>query len=124
MSEKKTILCFGEVLWDSLPRGIFPGGAPVNVAYHLTQFGHHAVPVTAVGRDFRIFVGLEDLSFPMMTVGACGLMNAVGNLRPKVLAEMCEAVWRGDLSSPRWAACGWSRRMWRKHASSAFLRRA
>lgn len=52
MSEKKTILCFGEVLWDSLPRGIFPGGAPVNVAYHLTQFGHHAVPVTAVGRDF------------------------------------------------------------------------
>ena len=53
--------------------------------------------LTAVGRDFRIFVGLEDLSFPMMTVGACGLMNAVGNLRPRVLAEMCEAVWRGDL---------------------------
>jgi 4-hydroxy-tetrahydrodipicolinate synthase len=55
--------------------------------------------LAAVGRDFRIFVGLEDLSFPMMTVGACGLMNAVGNLRPKVLAEMCEAVWRGDLKS-------------------------
>ena len=53
--------------------------------------------LAAVGRDFRIFVGLEDLSFPMMTVGACGLMNAVGNLRPKVLAEMCEAVWRGDM---------------------------
>ena len=51
----------------------------------------------AVGQDFRIFVGLEDLSFPMMAVGACGLMNAVGNLRPGVLAEMCEAVWRGDL---------------------------
>ena len=28
----------------------------------------------------------------MMAIGACGLMNAVGNLRPKVLAEMCEAV--------------------------------
>ena len=55
--------------------------------------------LAAVGRDFRIFVGLEDLSFPMMTVGACGLMNAVGNLRPKVLAEMCEAVWRGDLAA-------------------------
>jgi 4-hydroxy-tetrahydrodipicolinate synthase len=51
----------------------------------------------AVGTDFRIFVGLEELSFPMMAVGACGLMNAVGNLRPRVLAEMCEAVWRGDL---------------------------
>jgi 4-hydroxy-tetrahydrodipicolinate synthase len=55
--------------------------------------------LAAVGRDFRIFVGLEDLSFPMMTIGACGLMNAVGNLRPGVLAEMCEAVWRGDLTT-------------------------
>ena len=53
----------------------------------------------AVGRDFKIFVGLEDLSFPMMAIGACGLMNAVGNLRPKPLAEMCEAVWRGDLKT-------------------------
>ena len=35
----------------------------------------------------------------MMAVGACGLMNAVGNLKPRVLAEMCEAVWRGDLKS-------------------------
>jgi 4-hydroxy-tetrahydrodipicolinate synthase len=51
----------------------------------------------AVGSDFRIFVGLEELSFPMMAVGACGLMNAVGNLRPRVLSEMCEAVWKGDL---------------------------
>jgi 4-hydroxy-tetrahydrodipicolinate synthase len=55
--------------------------------------------LAAVGTDFRIFVGLEDLSFPMMTVGACGLMNAVGNLQPKALAEMCEAVWRGDLKT-------------------------
>ncbi len=55
--------------------------------------------LAAVGRDFKIFVGLEDLSFPMMAVGACGLMNAVGNLRPKPLAEMCEAVWRGDLKT-------------------------
>lgn len=55
--------------------------------------------LAAVGHDFRIFVGLEDLSFPMMAVGACGLMNAVGNLRPRPLAEMCEAVWRGDLKA-------------------------
>lgn len=55
--------------------------------------------LAAVGHDFKIFVGLEELSFPMMAVGACGLMNAVGNLRPKLLAEMCEAVWRGDLKA-------------------------
>jgi 4-hydroxy-tetrahydrodipicolinate synthase len=55
--------------------------------------------LAAVGHDFRVFVGLEELSFPMMAIGACGLMNAVGNLRPGVLAEMCEAVWRGDLAT-------------------------
>jgi 4-hydroxy-tetrahydrodipicolinate synthase len=55
--------------------------------------------LAAVGHDFKIFVGLEELSFPMMAIGACGLMNAVGNLRPKLLAEMCEAVWRGDLKA-------------------------
>ena len=49
----------------------------------------------------RIFVGLEELSFPGLAVGACGLMNAVGNLRPKVLADMCEAVWRNDLNGAR-----------------------
>jgi 4-hydroxy-tetrahydrodipicolinate synthase len=54
-----------------------------------------------LGNDFRVFVGLEELSFPMMTIGACGLMNAVGNLRPDVLAEMCEAVWASDLPRGR-----------------------
>jgi 4-hydroxy-tetrahydrodipicolinate synthase len=55
----------------------------------------------ALGDDFKIFVGLEELSFPMMTIGACGLMNAVGNLRPGVLAEMCQAVWDSDLATGR-----------------------
>ncbi len=52
----------------------------------------------ALGPDFKVFVGLEELSFPMMAVGACGLMNAVGNLQPRVLADLCEAVWRSDLA--------------------------
>ena len=29
----------------------------------------------------------------MLSIGACGLMNAVGNLRPNILSEMCEALW-------------------------------
>ena len=53
--------------------------------------------VSALGADFKIFVGLEELSYPMMAVGACGLMNAVGNLRPRILADLCEAVWAGDM---------------------------
>jgi 4-hydroxy-tetrahydrodipicolinate synthase len=51
--------------------------------------------------DFRVFVGLEELSFPMMAIGAVGLMNAVGNLNPGVLARMCDAVRDGDLAQGR-----------------------
>lgn len=46
-----TVLCFGEILWDSLPVGLFPGGAPFNVAYHLHNLGADARIVSAVGRD-------------------------------------------------------------------------
>ncbi|KXU36180.1 hypothetical protein AXK12_03970 [Cephaloticoccus capnophilus] len=48
---RPTLLCFGELLWDFLPDGLFPGGAPFNVAYHLHQHGLDARIVTAVGRD-------------------------------------------------------------------------
>jgi len=57
--------------------------------------------LAVLGEDFKVFVGLEELSFPMMAVGACGLMNAVGNLRPAVLAELCDAVWKSDLPRAR-----------------------
>lgn len=45
------ILCFGEILWDFLPAGLFPGGAPFNVGYHLKQHGADVRLVSAVGRD-------------------------------------------------------------------------
>lgn len=47
-----TVACFGELLWDCLPRGLFLGGAPINAAYHLAQQGLDVIPITAVGRDF------------------------------------------------------------------------
>ena len=47
--------------------------------------------------NFKVFVGLEELSFPELAIGAVGLMNAVGNLRPKILADMFQAVWDNDL---------------------------
>lgn len=51
MAERPSVLCFGEVLWDCLPHGRFVGGAPLNVAYHLTKLGSPAWPVTSVGDD-------------------------------------------------------------------------
>lgn len=46
------IVCFGEALWDLLPRGLFLGGAPLNVAYHLSRNGAVSIPFSAVGQDF------------------------------------------------------------------------
>ncbi len=45
------VVCFGEVLWDALPQGLFLGGAPLNVAYHLHRLGSEALMVSAVGED-------------------------------------------------------------------------
>ena len=45
------VLCFGEVLWDRLPDGDVPGGAPMNVAYHLTKLGCTAWLLSSVGDD-------------------------------------------------------------------------
>jgi fructokinase len=45
------VVCFGEVLWDSVPKGLFPGGAPMNIAYHLTRLGTPVAVVSAVGDD-------------------------------------------------------------------------
>ena len=52
-----------------------------------------------LGADFRIFVGLEELSFPMLALGACGLMNAVGNLVPGPVARLYETTARGRSGS-------------------------
>jgi 4-hydroxy-tetrahydrodipicolinate synthase len=57
--------------------------------------------LAAFGPEFRVFVGLEDLSFPMLCIGACGMMNAVGNLAPGKVAALYEAVAAGDLATGR-----------------------
>ena len=73
----------------------------VGMKHAVNDLGFVTECLAALGDDFKVFVGLEELSFPMMTIGACGLMNAVGNLRPDVLAEMCDAVWSSDLAKGR-----------------------
>ncbi|HMC55024.1 MAG TPA: carbohydrate kinase [Gemmatimonadaceae bacterium] len=45
------ILCYGEVLWDALPAGLFLGGAPFNVACHLAGAGARVAMVSRVGVD-------------------------------------------------------------------------
>jgi len=73
----------------------------VGMKHAVNDLGFVSECLGEFGPDFKIFVGLEELSFPMMAVGAVGLMNAVGNLRPNALVELCEAVWNNDLSKAR-----------------------
>lgn len=45
------VVCFGEILWDILPSGDEAGGAPMNVAYHLTKHGVRTALVSRIGHD-------------------------------------------------------------------------
>lgn len=73
----------------------------VGMKHAVNDLGFASEALALLGEDFRIFVGLEELSFPMMAVGACGLMNAVGNLRPDLLADLSDAVADGNLPRAR-----------------------
>jgi 4-hydroxy-tetrahydrodipicolinate synthase len=68
----------------------------VGIKHAVNDLGFVSECLHELGHDFKVFVGLEELSFPMMAIGACGLMNAVGNLKPRVLAQLCEAVFASD----------------------------
>lgn len=48
---RKRIVCFGETLWDLLPSGSVPGGAPMNVAIRAQSFGLDATIISRIGTD-------------------------------------------------------------------------
>jgi 4-hydroxy-tetrahydrodipicolinate synthase len=91
-----------------------PGRAGVSIAAESvvrvaescsTLFGlKHASPdldlvsalLARLGPQFRVFCGVESLSYPMLAVGAAGLMSAVANLLPAQVAGLCDAVAGGD----------------------------
>ncbi len=54
MKEKPyQVVCYGEILWDVLPSGELPGGAPMNVFYHLNKLGLMSALITRIGKDER-----------------------------------------------------------------------
>ncbi|MDO9255046.1 MAG: carbohydrate kinase [Bacteroidales bacterium] len=60
MNKTTQILCFGEILWDNLPSGAVEGGAPMNVALHLSRFGINSSIASSVGNDKK---GSDLISF-------------------------------------------------------------
>ncbi|MBR5626917.1 MAG: hypothetical protein IKW74_04775, partial [Thermoguttaceae bacterium] len=45
------MVAFGEILWDMLPTGKKPGGAPANFAYHANQLGVSTGILSSLGND-------------------------------------------------------------------------
>jgi len=48
---KKTVVAFGEILWDILPSGLVLGGAPFNFVYRVNSLGDAGLMASRLGRD-------------------------------------------------------------------------
>jgi len=73
----------------------------VGIKHAVNDMGFVTHALDRFGFDFRVFVGLEDLSFPMLCIGACGLMNAVGNIAPRKVADLYEQTVAGNIEKAR-----------------------
>ena len=73
----------------------------VGMKHAVNDLGFVTECLAEFGPDFRIFVGLEELSYPMLMLGACGMMNAVGNLAPRAVADLYNAVVAGNINEAR-----------------------
>jgi fructokinase len=51
MTERKIVAGIGELLWDLMPTGKQPGGAPCNFSFHASQVGCESYMISAVGDD-------------------------------------------------------------------------
>ncbi len=51
MKKELSVVCFGEVLWDHLPKGKRIGGAPLNVALRMSSYGIPTTMISRIGDD-------------------------------------------------------------------------
>lgn len=73
----------------------------VGMKHASTSLGLITEVLDRIGPDFRVFAGLEELSLPILAVGARGLMNAVANLVPDRVAALWRAVEEERLGDAR-----------------------
>ena len=73
----------------------------VGVKHAAEDLGFVTQALERFGPEFRLMVGLEELSLPMLSLGAAGMINAVGNLAPRRVAALYRAVAEGDLAAAR-----------------------
>lgn len=86
---------------DTLERIVEKTPNLVGMKHAVNDLGFVSDMLNRFGFDFRVFVGLEELSFPMLAIGASGLMNAVGNVAPRKVAALYEKTVQGALQEAR-----------------------
>jgi 4-hydroxy-tetrahydrodipicolinate synthase len=57
--------------------------------------------LATVGHHFRVFCGLEALTFPMMCLGAVGTIAATANWLPRETAQLCQHLLDGHYAEAR-----------------------
>ncbi len=73
----------------------------VGIKHAAPDLGLVSECLLSFGEQFRVMVGLEELSFPMLALGASGVINAVGNVAPRQVQALCDAVAAHDLELAR-----------------------
>jgi 4-hydroxy-tetrahydrodipicolinate synthase len=55
--------------------------------------------IARLGRDFRIFAGLEFPTVPTLSVGGCGMMITASNVAPRQIANLYDLFAKGDIQA-------------------------
>jgi 4-hydroxy-tetrahydrodipicolinate synthase len=63
-----------------------------------TDVGLVTGALARLGRDFRIFAGLELPTLPMLGIGGCGMMITASNVAPRMVSQLYEAFAEKDTS--------------------------
>jgi fructokinase len=106
-SSKYPVVCYGEILWDVLPGGALPGGAPMNASYHLKKLGINPALITKVGLDVQGKKLIELMEknristdyFQIDYVLATGMVNATVGENHEVTYDIVKPV--------AWDNIGW-----------------
>ena len=62
-----------------------------------TDVGFVTGALARLGRDFRIFAGLELPTLPMLGIGGCGMMITASNVAPRLVAQLYNTFAKGDI---------------------------
>ena len=64
-----------------------------------TDVGLVTGALARLGRDFRVFAGLELPTLPMLSIGGCGMMITASNVAPRLVAQLYEMFAKKDVDS-------------------------